>query len=207
MENIAQPNYVTERSLRDIMRDEREASDKRFAEALAVDRILALAEYEKLLSESDKRFRDEREGMLSKYEENKEAISNLSAELKQEINEIKKDCDTAISKAEGAVQNIEKLEGVVTTFQVDLEEKTQSTAESQVQDLGHRIESRLDKLEREDNTLTILGSDMTVAQGNIESLEKAVARFPQDSAGVKVADAQDQLLKAHDEAVRELSIG
>ena len=180
-----------------------ERADKKFAdERAAADRKVAEER-----AASDARFAEERREMLAKYEENKEAISSLSVELKQGINEIKKDCGTATSKADEAVQKIEKLEGVVTTLQVDLGEKIQSTVESQVQDLGQRIESRLDKLEREDNTLTILGSDMTVAQGNIESLKKAVARLPQDSAGVKIADSQGQLLKAHNESVKKLSMG
>ena len=156
--------------------DERDASDRKFASALEA---------------SDKRFESALEG-----------ISNLRVELKQEINEIKKDCDTKISKADEAVQKIEKLEGVVKTFQVDLEEKIQSTVESQVQDLGHRIESRLGKLEREDNTLTILGSDMTVAQGNIESLKKGRGLEAQDQHWLKEITGLQEEMQADIEKLK-----
>ena len=77
-----------------------ERADKQFAAALEA---------------SNKRFERNDEKFVSALE----AISNLRVELKQEINEIKKDCDTAISKTDEAVQKIEKLEGVVTTLQVD----------------------------------------------------------------------------------------
>ena len=140
--------------------------------------------------------------MLAKYEENKEAISSLSVELKQGINEIKKDCDTATSKAGEAVQKIEKLEGVVTTLQVDLGEKIQSTVESQVQDLGQRIESRLDKLEREDNTLTILGSDMKLAQESIESLKKGRGLEAQDQHWLKEITGLQEEMQADIEKLK-----
>ena len=152
-----------------------ERADKQFAAALEA---------------SNKRFERNDEKFVSALE----AISNLRVELKQEINEIKKDCDTATSKAGEAVQKIEKLEGVVTTLQADLEEKIQSAVEPhisaeiqkvdvQVFDLRQVSEARLDKVEQD---ATILARDMKQTQESIESLKKG-----------RGSDAHGQTLEAH----------
>ena len=100
--------------------DERDANDKRFAEALAVVRILAMAEFEKLRSESIKNFQDEREFVLSKYEENKSAISNLNVDLGQKLDQINEDKDMQEYKT--ARENSEKINKEIESNNVELKE-------------------------------------------------------------------------------------
>ena len=139
---------------------------------------------------------------LNKQEE---TIAQVKVEFKALEIKTNEDCNEAISRANNAVHLSTKLEGDVTALQEnvkEIQEVESARVQTQIQSLEHKTESRLDKFEREDDTLMILGSDTKVVQESNESLKRA--RIPQD---IGVADAHDQLLKAHDEAVKELSLG
>ena len=86
---------------------------------------------------------------MQRLEKSEEAIAQVKEDFRAFETKINKDCDTAISKAGEAVQKIGKLEGDVTTLQVNIKEIQEDSArvQAQIQSLDHKTESRLDRLE------------------------------------------------------------
>ena len=66
---------------------------------------------------------------MERFDKQEEAIAQVKGEFKALEIKTNEDCNEAISKADEAVQKTKKLEGDVTAFQADLEEKIQSTVE------------------------------------------------------------------------------